>query len=298
MSENKRVFIFGFGYTAAALARQLMAEGWEVGGTSRHLPRRREMQRLGIKAWDFLDVGLVAAFKDYDYLLCTIPPIKLGDTVLKHYAEAITAQKWRWIGYLSTTGVYGDTGGEWVDEATPVKGDNERTRARVVAERKWLELYQHQLPVHIFRLAGIYGPGRGVVAKLRRGVEQRIYKENQVFSRIHVADIVRALKASMLQPQPGSVYNICDDLPAPSHEVVEFAAHQLGVDVPPMVDWQQANLSEMAKEFYNSNRRVKNERIKSLLPEGRWLYPTYKEGIAAEVAAIRQVDSVEEAKHA
>ena len=158
MSETKRLFIFGFGYCAAALARSLMAKGWEVAGTSRHIPRRREMERLGIKAYDFPDERLTEDLAQYSHLLCSVGPIKLGDTVINHYGDAIANHKWKWVGYLSTTGVYGDHQGGWVDEATPVKGDNERIRARVVAERKWMSLYEEKhTPVHLFRLAGIYG---------------------------------------------------------------------------------------------------------------------------------------------
>ncbi len=287
MSETNHLFIFGFGYSAAALAKQLMEEGWKISATSRHAPRRREMQRLGIQAFDFPDDMISDALKESTHLLCSVSPLKLGDTVLNHYQEAVTSQNWQWIGYLSTTGVYGNHDGEWVDEATPVKGNNERLRSRVVAERKWLALYSdHNLPVHIFRLAGIYGPSRGVLSKLRRGMKHRVYKEGQLFSRTHVADIARALKASMQQPQASTIYNICDDLPAPSHEVAEFAAKEMGIAVPPLVDWKEAALSEMAQEFYNSNRQVRNDRIKALLPQGEWLYPTYEQGIIADIKAL------------
>lgn len=287
MSEKKRLFIFGFGYSAAALAQSLMEQGWDVAATSRHSSKRREMERLGIKAYDFPDKRLPRDLKQYTHLLCSIAPIKLGDTVLQRYGEIIAQQQWEWIGYLSTTGVYGDHRGEWVDETTRVKGDNERIKSRVVAERKWMNLYEeHQQPLHLFRLAGIYGPGRGIVSRLCKGVEVLPYKEGQFFSRIHVRDIVRALQASMAQPQAGTIYNLCDDLPAPSHEVAQFAAKAMGLDIPPLVDWQEAGLSEMAKEFYNNNRRVKNERIKQLLPKGEWLYPSYKQGIMADIKAL------------
>ncbi len=287
MSETKRLFIFGFGYSAAALAKSLMARGWEIAGTSRHLPRRREMERLGIKAYDFTDKQLLADLSNYTHLLSTIGPIKHGDTVIGHYGETIAKHDWQWIGYLSTTGVYGDHQGDWVDESTPVSGNNERSRARVVAERKWMALHtQHQQPVHLFRLAGIYGPGRGIVSRLRKGLDSLTYKQEQVFSRTHVSDIAFALEASIATPQAGEVYNVCDNLPAPSHEVAEFAAKALGIEVPPRVDWQDAQLSDMARSFYNSNRRVKNEKIKQLLPKGEWLYPTYEQGIVADIKAL------------
>lgn len=287
MSETKRLFIFGFGYSAAALARQLMPSGWQITATSRHLPKRKEMKRLGINAYDFTDSALESELEKADYLLSSIPPSKLDDTVLRHYGDVIASHQWEWIGYLSTTGVYGDHQGEWVDETTPVKGSNERTRKRVVAERKWMSLYEdNKHPVHLFRLAGIYGPGRGVVTKLKSGMSQRIYKKGQVFSRIHVQDIAHALYASMLKPSPGAIYNVCDDEPEASHEVVEYAAKAMGLEVPPLVDWQEASMSEMAKEFYSSNRRIHNERIKALLPNGEWLYPTYQQGMMADIKAL------------
>jgi nucleoside-diphosphate-sugar epimerase len=285
---DKRLFIFGFGYSAAALAQQLLAEGWKVAGTSRHEPKRREMRRLGIEAYDFVDPTIAEVLPEYNYLLSSIAPIKHGDTVLNHYGKVIAKNDWEWIGYLSSTGVYGDHGGEWVDESTPVKaGDNERLKQRIVAERKWLALAsENQKPAHIFRLAGIYGPGRGVLAKLRSGMPYRIFKEGQMFSRCHVQDIALALKASMQQPQPGAIYNICDDEPEGAHIVTEYAAKQMGIAVPPLKDWQEADLPPMAKEFYSANRKVRNELIKKILPNQQWLYPTYREGIMADIEAL------------
>ena len=288
MANSKRLFIFGFGYSASALAKNLLAQGWEVAATSRNNSKRLEMRRLGITAYDFPDEKIEQALKQATHLLCSVAPIKLGDTVLDHYGDAIAATDWQWLGYLSTTGVYGNHNGAWVDETTPVKGDNERLRSRVVAERKWLALHEKlALPTHIFRLAGIYGPGRGVVSKLRRGMERRVFKEGQYFSRTHVSDIARALEASIAQPQGGTIYNVCDDMPAPSHVVVEFAAQQLKIEVPPLVNWQEAEMSAMAQEFYQSNRRVKNERIKELLPKSAWLYPSYEQAILADIAALK-----------
>jgi len=298
MSENIApiLFIFGFGYTVSALSRQLMEKGYQIVATSRSHSRRKEMKRLGIRAYDFADrEGVRKELRQATHLLCSIAPIKLGDTVLHHFEEDIKQNDgWQWIGYLSSTGVYGNHDGGWVDEETPVKGNSERTKARVVAERKWLRLRAepHSLPVQLFRLAGIYGAGRGVVSRLRKGMEQRIYKEDQIFSRIHVEDIARALIASMNQPQSGDIYNVCDDVPEASHIVAEYAATQMGVEVPPLVDWSKAELSEMAREFYNNNRRVRNQRIKQLLPDGEWLYPSYQQGIVADIKALSLKEAV------
>jgi len=294
--EAPHLFIFGFGYSAAVLAQQLMAKGWQVSATSRHKPRRLEMQRLGVNAYDFNDDRIPAALAAATHLLSSVSPNRLGDPVLKHHGQAIAqAAPWQWVGYLSTTGVYGDHQGDWVDETTPPQPQNQRQQKRLQAERQWLNLAyevpvngEKQLPVHIFRLAGIYGPGRGVVWKLKRGMACRVFKEGQFFSRIHVRDIALALEASIELPQAGSVYNVCDDQPAPAHVVADFAAQKMGITSPPLVDWQQANLSEMAQEFYSANRRVRNDKIKALLPEGKWHYPCFQSGISADVEAMKE----------
>jgi nucleoside-diphosphate-sugar epimerase len=185
------------------------------------------------------------------------------------------------VGYLSTTGVYGDRGGDWVDEESALDPVNERSRLRVEAEAAWL---QRDLPVHVFRLAGIYGPGRSAFDRLRAGRAQRIVKPGQVFSRIHVADIARVLAASMAAPEPGRVYNVADDEPAPPQDVIEHAAQLLGVEVPPAVPFESADLSPMARSFYRESKRVANDRIKRELGV-KLLYPDYRAGLAAVLAA-------------
>lgn len=282
MAPAKHLFIFGFGYSAAALAQHLQQSGeaWQISATSRHRPRRLEMQRLGIHAYDFPDEGIPAALAQATHILSSIAPNRLGDPALEHYREAVAGSSAEWVGYLSTTGVYGDHQGNWVDETTPPKPQNERQEKRLKAEREWRNAHPQ---THIFRLAGIYGPGRGIVRKLKAGMAQQVVKEGQYFSRIQVHDIARALYASMLQPQPHSVYNLADDMPAPAHDVTAFAAEILGLPMPPLIDWQQAEMSEMAREFYSANRRVKAERIKVLLPDNNWRYPSYREGISAEL---------------
>ena len=288
-NSNKKphLLIFGFGYTAAALSKELLKSGWRISATSRYDVRRREMERLGIEVFNFPDDRLAEVILKADFVLNSVPPTKAGDPVYMHYQKELEQFKGNWLGYLSTTGVYGDYQGKWVDEESAVQPTNSRLERRIHAENCWLHLHkQAEMPSHIFRLSGIYGPGRGVVSKLRNGTAQRIYKEGQYFSRIHVEDIARALTASMLHPEPGEIYNVSDNLPAPSHEVLEYAAQQLGMDVPPLIDWQQAEMSEMAQEFYRSNRRVKGEKMRALLPEQTWKYPSYKEGIAHDVAII------------
>jgi nucleoside-diphosphate-sugar epimerase len=186
------------------------------------------------------------------------------------------------VGYLSTTGVYGDHDGGWVDEATPLTPQSDRGRQRVIAETQWRAT---GLPLHIFRLAGIYGPGRGPFAKVRDGTARRIIKPGQIFSRIHVDDIAQVLEASMRQPNPGAAYNVCDDNPCPPEEVIACAARLLGLPDPPAVSFAdvEATMTPMARGFYNESKRVRNQRIKDDLGV-RLIYPDYPQGLAALLA--------------
>ncbi|MEM1066115.1 MAG: SDR family oxidoreductase, partial [Pseudomonadota bacterium] len=190
-----------------------------------------------------------------------------------------------WVGYLSTTGVYGDHGGGWVDEHTALTPATKRGEMRRVAEAAWQALaVETGLPLHIFRLAGIYGPGRGPFAKVRAGTARRIVKEGQVFSRIHVEDIAQVLAASIARPKPGAIYNLCDDDPAPPQDVIAHAAELLGLPLPPAIAFEEAELSPMARSFYAESKRVRNDRIKEEL--GVTLhYPSYRDGLAALLAA-------------
>jgi nucleoside-diphosphate-sugar epimerase len=186
-----------------------------------------------------------------------------------------------WLGYLSTTGVYGDTGGAWVDEESPLLPDTERGKRRLEAETKWLSLYRCAgLPVHIFRLAGIYGPGRNQLVSVLDGTAKRIVKPGQVFGRVHVEDIAGVLEASINHPCPGRAYNVCDDEPCPPQEVVSFAAQLLGKPVPPEIPFERAELLPMARSFYADSKRVSNARIKTELGY-KLLYPNYRSGLMA-----------------
>ena len=284
------LFCFGLGYTAGYLAQALKAEGWRVLGTGRTADARREMAAEGIemrvfdRAHPLADASTLLA--GTTHLLSSVPPDEAGDPVLDLHSEDIAAApELRWIGYLSTTGVYGDRAGGWVDETAPLLPTGERGRRRVAAEAQWLELQRHHgSPVHIFRLAGIYGPGRSALDTVRSGRAQRVVKPGQVFSRIHVADIARVLRASIARPAPGAIYNVCDDDPAPPDEVIAFACDLLGVRPPPPVPIEQAQLSEMARSFYADNKRVSNRRIKEELGVSL-LYPSYRDGLAALLKA-------------
>jgi nucleoside-diphosphate-sugar epimerase len=283
-SMSGRLFCFGLGYCARALGRELRAEGWRVAGTTRSTDKRAALADEGFEVHLFdRDRPLAdaeAALAQVTHLLTSIGPDERGDPVLDHHlAELEACRALEWVGYLSTTGVYGHRDGEWVHEGDPVDPSMPRTRRRVAAEGRWLA---SGLPVHVFRLAGIYGPGSGrsQLDAVRQGTARRIVKAGQVFGRIHVDDIVQVLRASMARPHPWAIYNVADDEPAPPQDVVAFAAGLLGVEPPPEVPYEEADLSPMARSFYAESRRVGNERIKHELGV-RLRFPTYREGLRA-----------------
>ncbi|MFN4203127.1 MAG: SDR family oxidoreductase, partial [Tabrizicola sp.] len=221
------------------------------------------------------------ALAEATHILCSAAPDARGDPFLRD-APKIARSGAVWVGYLSTTGVYGDHQGGWVDETTPLTPQSDRGRQRVVAERQWLKT---GLPVHIFRLAGIYGPGRGPFEKVRDGTARRIIKPGQVFSRIHVDDIAQVLEASIRRPNPGAAYNVCDDNPCPPEEVISCAARMLDLPEPPAVPFDAVapTMTPMALGFYSESKRVRNDRIKDELGV-RLLYPDYPEGLATLLA--------------
>jgi len=279
------LFCFGLGYSAGFLARTLRDEGWRVIGTCREARGEAHLRAEGFEVHRLERGHSLAEARvllgDATHVLSSVPPDEAGDPVLDLHGADLAAAAPQWVGYLSTTGVYGDRGGGWVDEGSALEPTGERGRRRVEAERRWLDLWRrHGLPVHVFRLAGIYGPGRSALDAVRGGHAQRIDKPGQVFSRIHVADIVQALRASMAAPDPGSVYNLCDDDPAPPAEVIAYAAELLDAALPPLVPFEAAALSEMARSFYADNKRVSNRRLKERLGV-RLLYPSYREGLRA-----------------
>ncbi|MEI7668470.1 MAG: SDR family oxidoreductase [Pseudomonadota bacterium] len=286
--NNKKILIFGFGYTANFLAQKLKNTGFTITGTSRNSEKREYYSGFSYEIVDFTKPEVEKIIQDTTHILIsTSQRLSDFDPVLENFTEIIlnNTKKLEWIGYLSTTGVYGNHQGAWVDEETPVKPDGERTRKRIEAEQKWLEFGKNlNIPTNIFRLAGIYGEGRSVIEQLKEGKAQAIYKQNQVFSRIHVEDIANILIASINKPQGsnqgGNIYNVCDDEPAPAYEVMNYAAEILGLPKPEIIPYEKAHLSDMAKEFYSSNRRVSNKKIKEKLGVDL-LYPTYREGIKA-----------------
>ncbi|WP_422075717.1 SDR family oxidoreductase [Tranquillimonas rosea] len=276
---------FGHGYSAQALARRLLPLGWSITGTTRSDEKAERLAATGIQPLVWPGTDISAALADATHLLISAGPDEDGDPVLAECAEAIgkAAPHLDWVGYLSTTGVYGDHKGGWVDETTALAPTTLRGHHRVVAEAQWQGLAaETSLPLHIFRLAGIYGPGRGPFSKVRKGTARRIVKEGQVFSRIHVDDIAQVLHASIEQPNPGAIYNVCDDDPAPPQDVIAHAADLLGVERPPEVPIEEAEMSAMARSFYAESKRVRNDRMKEELGV-RLLYPGYRDGLAALV---------------
>ncbi len=280
---TRTLLSFGHGYSAAALARVLIGQGWRVIGTTRDPARMADIAATGVTPvlWPG---GFGDTLEQATDILVSAEPGPEGDALLAAKGDKIAADAGRfgWVGYLSTTGVYGNRDGGEVDENSDLRPGSPRTLARVGAERDWLAL--PGLPVHVFRLAGIYGPGRGPFAKVRNGTARRIIKPGQMFSRIHVDDIARVLAASIARPNPGRIYNVCDNEPAPPEVVTEEAARLLGVPPPPAEDFASAEMTPMARSFYLESRRVLNRRIREEL--GVTLaYPTWREGLAAILAA-------------
>ncbi|MGE3874158.1 MAG: SDR family oxidoreductase [Parvibaculaceae bacterium] len=271
------LFCFGLGFTAATLKRRLAAQGWRVTGTSRSGDD-------GSLAFDGTKPLPRSAFEGITHLLVSAPPGEAGDPILNCHAQDLArlAGSLRWAGYLSTTGVYGDRGGDWVDETSPLEPTTARGERRLAAETAWRDL---RLPLHIFRLAGIYGPGRNQLVSLRDGTAKRIVKPGQIFSRIHVEDIAGVLEASIARRNPGQAYNVCDDEPCPPQDVVAFAAMLLEMPPPPETAFDDAELSPMARSFYAESKRVSNRRIKDELGY-RLIYPTYREGLTALLATL------------
>jgi nucleoside-diphosphate-sugar epimerase len=287
----RKLFVFGLGYSALAFAKRAKVKGWRVAGTTRSPEKAQGLRDANAFEMHLFDRGrpvenATAALAGTTHLLISVPPDAKGDPVLAHHAQDIAALTGlRWAGYLSTTGVYGDRAGEWVDEKTGLHPSGPRGQARVDAERGWLDLMRMGVPVHLFRIAGIYGPGRSAFDSLRDGTARRVVKPGQVFSRIHVDDIAQVLEASIGKPDPGAAYNVCDDEAAPPQDVIAFAAGLLGVEPPPEIPYEEAakTMSEMAKSFYRDNKRVSNLRIKDTLGV-KLKYPDYRAGLRAILA--------------
>jgi len=274
----------GHGFSAKAVSRALYEQGgWEVYGTTRSVEKFGPIVSSVAKPviWPAPD-ALDGILDDVTHLLISVAPNESGDLVLNNLSDEIKARRdqFEWVGYLSTTGVYGDHQGDWVDENTALTPSTKRGQMRVAAEAAWADM---GLPLHIFRLAGIYGPGRGPFAKVRNGTARRIIKKNQLFSRIHAEDIAQVLLASIAHPNPGSIYNVCDDYAAPPEDVIGYAAELLGVPLPQDEDFETAEMTPMARSFYSESKKVSNRKIKDELGV-KLKYPDYKTGLQALLA--------------
>ena len=272
----KHLLCFGFGFSAEALAHKLDPIEWSVTGTSRSLEGVAAINAQGFKGILFSEMSSIPA--SITHIVTSVPSSDDGDPVLLRFKDELIkrAKSFEWGAYLSTTGVYGDRAGEWVDEDSALQPNTDRGQRRVDAEAAWQSI--SGLPLHIFRLAGIYGPGRNAFESLKSGKAQRVIKQGQIFSRIHVEDIAGALLASINSPNPGRIYNLADDEPCPPQDVIAYAAELLGLSIPPDVPFEDAKLSAMAKSFYTDSKRVSNARVKNEL--GYELkYPNYRVGL-------------------
>jgi nucleoside-diphosphate-sugar epimerase len=274
--SKKSLFCFGTGYSAQVIARRALAADWRVIGTYRDAEDAKTLSTLGIEPVLFEDAE--SALEHVDAILSSVPPNDTGDPVLVRYGDLLSEiSQNTWIGYLSTTGVYGDTGGALVNEMSELNPSSDRSHRRVAAEKEWLKL-----PVHIFRLAGIYGPGRSSLDRLKRGLSRSIDFPGRRFSRIHVEDIAQTVISSIQKPSPGSIYNLCDDEAIEQNQVEAYAANLLGIAAPPLVPFEEAlkDMSAMAKTFWQDSRRVDNSKIKQEL-RINLIYPTFREGLKA-----------------
>lgn len=274
MASSKKLFCFGFGYCAKALSALLAADGgWTIAASARTPEKCDVLRAAGI------DAQLSDSPPDLSgvtHILLSAPPDAAGDPVFREHADVIArASSAVWVGYLSATSVYGDHNGAWINEETAVTPRSPRGQQRLMAERQWQSL---DVPLHVFRLSGIYGPQRSAIDDLRAGTARRIDKPGHFFNRMHVTDIARTLMASMQAPQADDIYNLADDLPAPAADVVAEAARLLDMTPPPLEPFDAATLTPMRQSFYAENKRIRNDWLKQRLGLSL-LYPTYREGL-------------------
>ena len=280
------LFCFGLGYSAGYLAQRLTRQGWTISGTATTTEGASRLKTQGYRGFVFdgtnADPEIADVLNDATHVLLSIPPTASGDPALSAFADSLArSPRLDWIGYLSTVGVYGDAGGDWVDEETPANPGSQRGRRRLDAENQWLAFGQRTgRNVMIFRLPGIYGPGRSAIDDVRAGTARRIIKPGQVFNRIHVGDIAGTLEAAIARPHGTRIYNVTDDEPCPPQDVVAYAAHLLGLALPPPLDFATAELSPIARSFYSESKKVRNTRIKNELGVSLQ-FPTYREGLTA-----------------
>ena len=279
---RKKLLIFGFGFSAVELADLCKRNGdWDVTGTSRRPDSFEDSQHQVI---NFDLSSITESLKGTTHVLVSTPTdAQNQDPTFAQFASVIgeNLSSIKWLGYLSTTGVYGNYDGQWIDESAETEPVRESGRLRVTIEQQWLKFgLEHNIPAHVFRLAGIYGPNRNCLSDLKANKARPIYKKDHVFNHIHVTDIGQVLYASMINPLQGEVYNVCDDEPTGYPEVIEYGAQLLNMQPPERIDFETADISPRMREFYNSSKRIRNDKIKKLL--GKELtYPTYRQGLQA-----------------
>ncbi len=277
--KKNSLFCFGLGFAAQALAKRMRAQEWTVSGSCRAIDNKDSLKELSVFPFDGTHATeeIRNALSKATHLLVSIPPQPSGDVVLQKFSSQIAECKnLEWVGYISSTGVYGDTQGKWVDESSPLQPATELNERRVEAENGWLKMG----PVMIFRCAAIYGPGRNLLVSVKQGRARRIEKPGLVFSRIHVEDLAQTLEASIKNPRHGEVYNVSDDEPSPPSEAVEYACKLLNITPPPLIPFESAELSEIARGFYQTCKRVGNKKIKEELGV-KLKYPNNKSGLDA-----------------
>lgn len=284
MTEHKFLLSMGHGYSAQQLSRKLTSnQDWEVVGTHRSKDKQRRVEESGAIGRIWPGNNLEDLIAKATHLLVSIPPDAEGDPVIRELGDSIAnAPRLIWVGYFSTTAVYGDRKGGWVDETANLAPATYRGQLRVEAEKSWGNLAKNSgLKLHIFRLAGIYGPGRGPLSQIQNGRKKsQVIKEGQIFNRIHVEDIARIVMASMLKPDSEAIYNLCDNCPAPPEEVADFACSLLNLEPLPRVLFEDATMSSMARSFYSESKKVSNGLVKSRLAIDL-LYPNYKVGMSS-----------------
>lgn len=274
-----KLFVFGVGFSSKAFIEEVRTQFDWIGGTTRSAEKAETLRAMGIEPFLFDGTakgdGIAEALRTATHVLVSIAPSETGDPVLLQHGDDLKTSKPNWIGYLSTVGVYGNHDGAWVDEDTECRPVSRRSVQRMAAETDWLEFSAStQVPVQIFRLSGIYGPGRNAFENFRKGKARRLVKPGQVFNRIHVADIAGAVSAAMSSPTT-RIFNVTDDEPAPPQDVVTFAADLLGVEAPPEIPFETADLTPMARSFYGENKRVSNRRVKDELGY-TFRFPNYR----------------------
>jgi nucleoside-diphosphate-sugar epimerase len=281
-----RLFCFGLGYCAAELSRRLLNQAWTISGTTAHADKLPILKAQGFEPFLFdgtsAPTAIAEALRSATHILLSIPPDAESDPALRQFGDAIAeSPSVKWIGYFSTVGVYGDAHGDWVDETTEPKPGTERGQRRLKAETGWMNLAKDSgKSLVIYRLPGIYGPGRSAIDQLKAGTARRVFKPGQFTNRVHVADIATAVEASMNLAPGTHIFNITDDLPAPPQDVIEYGAELLGVPCPPATDVADQALSPTARSFYIENKKVSNARMKAELGV-ELAYPTYVEGLKA-----------------